>query len=499
MKPGRFATVSLLVLSATILGSTSLAAAPDTLTFSTGSLFLRSDNTLEPDSGGPPQGCLGLTATDPVSVQGRFGPVLFDGRFHLENETIVLSLAFNADRQAGTGFRIDAELQADNQSFSATKSYGTGTSIDSPATLSFPAQPAVNNTGALNLQVTLTKTGGAPVLQPGHNIAIQCNHPNTRLGPFDYARGAVGESDLDGDGIPDSRDLEVTGPGVGGEEPEEEHLRPLTNQERLGVTGIAILAGIVTLIAGLMVLAGKSISEKRAHLLLGGTAGLLLAVALVDLVPEALHEAENAGWTIALGLLALVSIRWITGERSHAHGHSPHPEGDEHEHGEHTPETHPAHQAELRMGRLAVIAFVALLFHRIVDGLALPGAFAAGGAVGITAGAAILVHQFPDGLAAASIFVGSGWKRAKSLKSVGILSFATPVGAIIGLGFATIAGFLPHMLALAAATFIFIALSELLPELRKPEYRWTVATGFLIGYALTFAIGYVADLAGVHV
>ena len=119
-----------------------------------------------------------------------------------------------------------------------------------------------------------------------------------------------------------------------------------------------------------------------------------------------------------------------------------------------------------------------------------------GGDVGFAASSAILIHQFPDGLAAASVFLGAGWQRKKILLAVAGLAFATPLGSLAGLAFAGIDGALPHLLALAAATFIFIALAELLPELRAKQYRFIVVVGFLLGYGLTFGIELFAELFG---
>ena len=252
---------------------------------------------------------------------------------------------------------------------------------------------------------------------------------------------------------------------------------------------IAIGAAIVTLIAGILPLIGKALSPQRMHLFLGITAGLLLSIALVDLIPEAIEEGGGSvAWTVALGVLVLYGVKHLAGE-THSHAdHEPHPD-------HHAPDPDDPH-TDPHAGRFAMVAFGALLFHRLVDGLALPGAFAAGGDVGFAASSAVLIHQFPDGLAAASVFIAAGWRRARVLGAVLILAFMTPVGSLFGLAFAGIEGALPHLLALAAATFIFIALAELLPELRAKKYRFVVVVGFLIGYVLTFGIELFAELFG---
>ncbi|HLE97711.1 MAG TPA: ZIP family metal transporter [Candidatus Thermoplasmatota archaeon] len=241
-----------------------------------------------------------------------------------------------------------------------------------------------------------------------------------------------------------------------------------------GVAFVALGAAAVTLLAGVLVLVGRPTSERRVHLLLGATAGLLLAVALLDLVPEAIELEPDAGVTMAAGVLALFLVRWLTGGHDHTHGG----EDDGHGHGGHGG----------RAARLAVLAAVALGFHRLVDGFVLPATLGLESAAGLAAAAAILVHQFPDGIAAATLFVAAGWRRARTVRGVAVLAVLTPLGALVGLLLADISGFAGHLVALAAASFIFIALAELLPELRSHAQRHVVGIGFLLGYAGGFLV-----------
>lgn len=244
---------------------------------------------------------------------------------------------------------------------------------------------------------------------------------------------------------------------------------------------VALGAAAVTLLAGATVLLGRAIDPRRVHLLLGATAGLLLAIALTDLVPEAIELAPAAPTTLALGVLALFLVKWITGGHEHGHG----PEGHHEAHGE--GHGH-AHGVAGHATRLAVLAGVALGFHRLVDGFVLPAALGLEDAAGTAAAAAILLHQFPDGVAAATIFLAAGWRRARAARSVALLAAMTPLGAAAGLAVAGVTGLAGHLVALAAASFVFIALAELLPELQDRKYRGVVAVGFVLGYAAAFGL-----------
>lgn len=460
-------------------------AAPETLTRDSGDLYPQANGSLASAAGSPAQACLVLSSTA-ASDSATFAAPLANGTYHPAADSVVLSLALNAGARAGSGFTIHAELAFGNgTTATADKAYGAGASVDLPVGLVFAIPEAARTAGAGNLElaVELASVGTGPIPAFGQDVQVQCSHADTRLYAFRYAVGQPSDTDDNANGIPDSQEAPSGEEGGG-------------TLSTSNVLLVALGAGVVTFMAGMLVLAGRSVGEKRIHVLLGATAGLLIAVAIVDLIPEALESSEGtAAWTIALGLLGLASIGWIAGQ-GHGHGNKDHGHDEEDAHG---PGAHKPGK-EVRLGahglRFAAVAFFALLFHRLVDGLALPGAFAAGDIVGFTASGAVLIHQFPDGIAAASILVAARLPRSRIVWGVAILSVATPLGALAGLAIAGVEGILPHLLGLAAATFLFIALGELLPELRRPQYRWYVASGFLVGYAVAYGIQLVAKIVG---
>lgn len=428
-------------------------------------LFLLDSGALAPESTGAPTSCITLSQTGGQSDAKTFAGSLGSGTVDLDAQSIVLTLQLAQGAVAGTGFRVDGALSIDGLApLSASKAYGQGSAVDTPITLAFTVPQTLPSEGNLTLQVTLTKTGGAPVLGT-QSVSILCNDADSRL------RVAASEPDII---------VPTPGESAGGNGP-----------STMAVLLIAIGAGIVTLVAGLLVLIGKNISPRRLHLFLGLTAGLLMALAITDLIPEAIEAGgEGVAITIALSLLVLFLIKSLAGEHSHGDdGKEHHHEGQGHGHSE----------VATHSTQFAAVAFVALLIHRLVDGLALPGAFAAGDAVGFAASSAILIHQFPDGLAAASIFLATGWTRKRVIATVAILAVATPIGSLAGLAIASFESFLPYLLGIAAATFLFIALAELLPELRAKRFRGVVVTGVILGYVVAALIEVIAHGLGVEV
>ena len=244
------------------------------------------------------------------------------------------------------------------------------------------------------------------------------------------------------------------------------------------VLWIAILAALVTLVAGFLPLWGRTATGPRLHFLLGITAGLLLTTAFVDLIPEALRGGRPVGWTMALAFLALYASEWAVG----VHGHGA-DGGDE---GMRTPSDDRHFQRHAP--NLPLVAFVALALHRGVDGLTLPAAFQLGEATGIAAGSAVLIHQFPDGFAAAVLFLARGWSRERVVAAVIALAISTPLGALAGAELVSLPGWLPHVVGLAGVTFVFIAVAELMPELHHGPHKVAVSLGLVLGYVATYVV-----------
>lgn len=442
-----------------------LALAATASAASTGDSYLNNDGSLAAQPSPPSQACLSLTAMGPASATKAFTGTIANGTFHLEPQTASLLLALAPNPTSGTGFTLQGELDVAGQTASDTITVASGASVPSPLRLAFPLDSA-NGTGPMGLTLTLTKTSAGP-LALGHAIGILCGNDGSRLGGITYTQDGQAQH---------ADDEDDHGEGTALSTP--------------AVLGLALLAGLVTLLAGALAISGRTVSPRRIHLLLGATAGLLLAIAILDLVPEAVELNEDAPYTIIAGLLVLFLVRHFAGEHSHGgHDHDDEP-------GSESQEQHHKHAVATHAAGLAVITFFALGFHRFVDGLVLPAAFELDSAVGFAAASAVLIHQFPDGIAAASLFLAAGWRRKKVLLGILIMALLTPIGSIAGLSLLGREALVGHLIALAAATFIFIPLAELLPELRAKEHRWPVGVGFVAGYIVAIAIVFVPGLLG---
>jgi len=236
---------------------------------------------------------------------------------------------------------------------------------------------------------------------------------------------------------------------------------------------IAIAAFIATFIGGLIALRFKD----KLHLILGFSAGAIIAVAFFEILPEAIELGEGTyeagvitsivgfGFAIYLILDRLILI--------HSHG------------GELT-ETH----AHLNRG---VLGAGSLSFHSFLDGVAIGLAFQVSEAVGIIIATAVLVHDFSDGINTVNLVLKNGGTVKKALQWVATDALAPVLGILSTLFFTVQATTLSLILALFAGFFLYIGATDLLPEShhRHPKVLTTIMT--LIGMVVLYTIISIAE------
>jgi zinc and cadmium transporter len=188
------------------------------------------------------------------------------------------------------------------------------------------------------------------------------------------------------------------------------------------------------------------------------SAGLLLTVAFTHLLPEAFHGATNPavlGWLLLAGILGLFLL-----EKVALIHHTHHHEGDSHHH------AHGHDAREARRGGWPVL--IGDTFHNFGDGVLIAAAFVVDVNLGVAATVAVLAHEVPHEIGDFMILLNAGFSRRKAF----VFNLAAGGSAVIGgvIGYFvldTMQGLLPYALALAAASFIYIALSDLLPEMMR--------------------------------
>ncbi|MBI3563853.1 MAG: ZIP family metal transporter [Elusimicrobia bacterium] len=189
--------------------------------------------------------------------------------------------------------------------------------------------------------------------------------------------------------------------------------------------------------------------------------GLLIAVSLSDVLPEAWGQSRPACAAAAAGALAL---GWAL-HHDHAEDH----EGHELTH----PHVHHGHRGA---------AVAAMFAHSLTDGLNLGATALVGGPALLAVGAATALHKVADGFTVTSLYHQSGHPRGRVLALLVAVSLATPLGALAGREGALSLG--PAVTALllgfAGGSFLYVGGLQIVPHLRRrsdPECAWAFAAG----------------------
>jgi zinc transporter ZupT len=223
----------------------------------------------------------------------------------------------------------------------------------------------------------------------------------------------------------------------------------------------AILPFFSTLLGGVAAIRLR----HRLHPFMAFAAGILVATALADLLPEATDMlGPNTspllpGGAAVLGFLAFSALEAFV-----------HRETWEHEHQRVTPHLEPTAQHEhmasrpTTSSRLTIIGPMSLIVHSTLDGLAIGLAFRAGAEVGLLVGLAVLAHDFADGMNVVTLALARGGALSAARVLLLCDALAPPIGAAIGT-FAQLEGpGLGLLLAGFSGVFIAIGAGHLLPE-----------------------------------
>ena len=274
------------------------------------------------------------------------------------------------------------------------------------------------------------------------------------------------------------------------------------------MTLISILVG--TLVAGVgsvwiaAMLAYALLSRFTQHLL-SLAAGALLATAFMRLLPEAFEQSAVAGMSaqvlfavLLMGLIFFFLLDkaelWHHGHehghshemnevRDHSHGHEHH----DHAHS-HKETTHNHHHTG---GSWAVLLGDSV--HAFGDGILIAAAFVADTRLGVAAALAVMAHEVPHHVGDLVVLRQSLGNAKAALIKLSLSGSVTALGGLIGyLLVGALEEYLPLFLVVAASSFIYVALADLIPQLQKrlsPRQTAAQVAWLFAGIALVVALG----------
>ncbi len=244
---------------------------------------------------------------------------------------------------------------------------------------------------------------------------------------------------------------------------------------------LVLLSALANVIGGLLVVARKAWSQRSIGGMLGFSAGFLLAIAILDLIPESLETNESNVYMILLGLLSVYFLGLLTSG---------------HHHGEMT-----IHHAHSTPKRTEIGLLLGMLIHTFFDGASIIAAFDVSHQIGLLVFFAVILHKIPDGLTVATLIIANTKNRSRAIWASFALGASTLLGALVMNTLLTLnvqwnqEQIAAMALAFSAGAFLFVAVGDVLPEIHhenKIASTITVILGIL-GYLLTT---YLLSLSG---
>ena len=234
------------------------------------------------------------------------------------------------------------------------------------------------------------------------------------------------------------------------------------------------IVSLISLIGVFTLSINKKVLDRSVFFLVSLSVGALFGSAIIELIPEAFASFENtttAAFFIIVGILILFILEKFL------HWHHCHSN-----HGDSCNTVHP-------IGRIVLISDG---IHNFLDGIIIGAAYLVSIEVGIATTIAIILHEIPQEIGDFGILIHSGYTRARAL----FVNFLSALTAILGAGVALFLGdisgkIIPTLIAIAAGSLIYIAGSDLIPELHKTlDFRKSIIqfVAIVTGVALIFSL-----------
>jgi len=216
----------------------------------------------------------------------------------------------------------------------------------------------------------------------------------------------------------------------------------------------------------------KNFTHPQTLLIASFAAGVLLATAFLDLLPEAEELAGKVPWLWALGgviflFLLEKSVLWY-----HHHDDYDGPE------------------------QVPVLITVGDTIHNFIDGMVIAAGFMATGPGGVVTALAVAAHEIPHEMADFGVLLSKGWSKSKTVwVNIGSAAVSLLGSALFFFLGSAVEGLLPYMLAFAGGMFMYLALSDLIPELHhchgdecEIQNSWGQVAMFSAGIGLVWGL-----------
>jgi zinc transporter ZupT len=211
--------------------------------------------------------------------------------------------------------------------------------------------------------------------------------------------------------------------------------------------------------AAIVVAAHRKVGAPLRYFVAAG-AGFMLATAFVRMLPET-AQVPHAFLMVLVGYFGVHLFEHTVAPHFHF--------GEE------------VHAEALLRPSAGYLAVLGLGVHTLFDGVAIAAGFMIGSTLGILLFFAVLLHKLPEGFTVASVMLASGRSRRAAIAAAAVLGILTLLGAVLTSALAS--SHVPYALALSAGVTLYVAASDLIPEVNRdgePALAWTVFGGLVL-------------------
>ena len=211
--------------------------------------------------------------------------------------------------------------------------------------------------------------------------------------------------------------------------------------------GLSVLGGLGgLLVAASVLLINDSARTRIVPWLVSYAVGALLGAAMLKILPEAVEQVAPATLfgTLLVGVLVFFVLEKLVLWR-HCH----------------------THDCEVHGGSVAGV-IVGDAFHNFVDGAVIATAVMTSVPLGISTAIAVAAHEIPQELGDFAILLHAGYSKGRALMLNVLSGLSSAVGAVVAfVAFDYVPTMRPYCLALAAASFLYVAMADLIPGLHR--------------------------------
>jgi zinc and cadmium transporter len=209
--------------------------------------------------------------------------------------------------------------------------------------------------------------------------------------------------------------------------------------------GATVIVSLISLVGIISLSIKEKLLNKILFLMVGFSAGALMGGAFLHLIPEAVEESSMG--LVSISLLIGFALFFIIERVLHWHH---------------------CHDGKCDVHTFTYMSLIGDSVHNLIDGLVIASSFVINIPLGIATTVAVITHEIPQELGDFAVLIYGGFSKLKAIIFNFLTGLIAVIGAVIGYFLASsIENFTAVLVPFAAGGFIYIAASDLIPELHK--------------------------------